>query len=160
MQHSAMIDEYAAGGALLREAVTGLTSQELNAFPVPGTWSMQQICVHLLHSDLFAVGRMCQIVAEDVPLLMDWNENTFVARLRYDTLPIEDVLTCFETMRKTMAATLRQLKDEDFARYGVHSKKGKMTLEEILVAYTNHLKHHLEYLKAKRAMLNRSAGAA
>ena len=153
MQHDAMIDEYAAGGARLREAVAGLTSEELNAFPVPGTWSMQQICVHLLHSDLFAVGRMCQIVAEDVPLLMDWNENTFVARLRYETLPIEDVLTCFDTMRRTMAATLRQLKDEDFARYGVHSKKGKMTLEEILVTYTNHLKHHLEYLKTKRELL-------
>ena len=158
MQHDAMIDEYAAGGARLREAVAGLTSEELNAFPVPGTWSMQQICVHLLHSDLFAVGRMCQIVAEDVPLLMDWNENTFVARLRYDTLPIEDVLTCFDTMRRTMAATLRQLKDEDFARYGVHSKKGKMTLEEILLSYTNHLSHHLEYLKTKRELLAKANG--
>ena len=158
MQHDAMIDEYAAGGARLREAVAGLTSEQLNAFPVPGTWSMQQICVHLLHSDLFAVGRMCQIVAEDVPLLMDWNENTFVARLRYETLPIEDVLTCFDTMRRTMAATLRQLKDEDFARYGVHSKKGKMTLEDILLTYTNHLSHHLEYLKTKRELLTKANG--
>lgn len=156
MQHDAMIDEYAAGGQKLREAVAGLNSAELNAFPVPGTWSIQQICVHLLHSDLFAVGRMCQIIAEDVPLLMDWNENTFVARLRYETLPIEDVLTCFETMRKTMAATLRQCKDEDFARYGIHSKKGKMTLEEILVLYTNHLAHHLDFLKTKRALIEKN----
>ena len=157
MQHDSMIDEYASGGAKLRAAVAGLSPEALNAFPVPGTWSIQQICVHLLHSDLFAVGRMCQIVAEDVPLLMDWNENTFVARLRYDTLPIEDVLTCYETMRKTMAATLRQLKDEDFARYGIHSKKGKMTLEEILAAYNKHLAHHLDYLKSKRALLEQAA---
>lgn len=148
-----MIDEYVAGGEKLREAIAGLSSAELNSFPVPGTWSIQQICVHLLHADLFAVGRMCQIVAEDVPLLMDWNENTFVARLRYETLPIEAVVTCFETMRKTMAATLRQLKDEDFSRYGIHSKKGKMTLEEILVAYNKHLAHHLDFLKSKRAII-------
>lgn len=155
MQHDAMIDEYAAGGAKLRQAVAGLTTEELNAFPVPGTWSIQQICVHLLHSDLFAVGRMCRIVAEDVPLLMDWNENTFVARLRYDTLPLEDVVTCYETMRRMMAATLRQLKDEDFSRHGIHSKKGKLTLEEILVMYNRHLAHHLDYLKTKRSMLGK-----
>ena len=150
-----MIEEYAAGGARLRQAVAGLTLEELNAFPVPGTWSIQQICVHLLHSDLFAVGRMCRIVAEDVPLLMDWNENTFVARLRYESLPMEDVVTCYETMRRIMASTLRQLKDEDFGRYGIHSKKGKMTLEDILVMYNRHLAHHLDYLKTKRSMLGK-----
>lgn len=155
MQHDAMIDEYAAGGVLLRKAVEGLTSEELNAFPVPGTWSMQQICVHLLHSDLFAVGRMCRIVAEDVPLLIEWNENTFVARLRYDTAPIEDVLTCFETMRRMMGVTLRQLKDEDFERYGIHSRTGKVTLHQVLMQYTNHLKHHLDFIKSKRSMLGK-----
>lgn len=155
MQHDAMIDEYEAGGPKLREAIKGLTTEELNAFPVPGTWSMQQICVHLLHSDLFAIGRMCRIVAEDVPLLIEWNENTFVARLRYDKLPIEDVLSCYETMRKTMATTLRQLKDEDFARYGVHSRNGKMTLEQVLQSYINHLSHHLEYIRNKRALLGK-----
>jgi hypothetical protein len=150
-----MIEEYAEGGAKLRAAVAGLTTEELNAFPVPGTWSIQQICVHLLHSDLFAVGRMCRIIAEDVPLLMNWNENTFVARLRYDTLPIEDVITCYETMRRVMSATLRQCKDEDFNRYGIHSLRGKLTLEEILVQYNTHLSHHLDYLKTKRAMLGK-----
>jgi hypothetical protein len=153
MQHDAMIEEYAAGGARLREALDGLTTGELNAFPVPGTWSLRQITVHLLHAELFAVGRMCRIVAEDVPLLMDWDENTFVARLRYDALPIDDVITCFDTLRRTMAATLRQLKDEDFARYGIHSKKGKMTLEEIVLNYTRHLDHHLEFIKAKRDLI-------
>lgn len=156
MQHDALINEYEAGPAKLREAVHGLTTEQLNAFPVPGTWSIQQICVHLLHSELFAAGRMCQIIAEDVPLMMNWDENTFVARLRYEKVPIADVLGCIETMRKTMAATLRQLKDEDFARYGIHSKRGKVTLEEQLVTYVNHLDHHLKYLRDKRRMLTQA----
>lgn len=156
MKHDAIIDEYESGPRKLREAVDGLTSAELNAFPVPGTWSIQQICVHLLHSDLFAASRMCQIIAEDVPLLMNWDENTFVARLRYDKMPINDVLGCIETMRKTMAATLRQLKDEDFARYGIHSKRGKVTLEDQLITYVNHLDHHMKFLVEKRRMLGKS----
>lgn len=157
MRHDAMINEYETAPARLRAAVDGLSSEELNAFPVPGTWSIQQICVHLLHSELFAASRMCQIIAEDVPLLMNWDENTFVARLRYDKMPISDVLSCIETMRKTMAATLRQLKDEDFARYGIHSKRGKVTLEDQFTMYVNHLEHHLKFLIEKRKMLGRPA---
>lgn len=156
MQHDAIINTYESGPAKLRAAVEGLTTEQLNAFPVPGTWSIQQICVHLLHSELFAAGRMCQIIAEDIPLLMNWDENTFVARLRYEKVPIGDVLACIETMRKTMAATLRQLKDEDFARYGIHSKRGKVTLEEQLSMYVNHLEHHLTYLREKRKLLTGS----
>jgi hypothetical protein len=156
MQHDAMINQYEGGPARLRAAVEGLTIEELNAFPVPGTWSIQQICVHLLHSELFAVSRMCQIIAEDVPLLMNWDENTFVARLRYEKVPMSDVLSCIETMRKTMAATLRQLKDEDFARYGIHSKRGKVTLEEQLVTYVNHMEHHLQIMADKRKMLGKA----
>ncbi len=155
MKHDAIINDYEGGPQKLRAAVQGLSSEELNAFPVPGTWSIQQICVHLLHSDLFAAGRMCQIIAEDVPLLMNWDENTFVARLRYDKMPINDVLSCIETMRKTMAATLRQLKDEDFARYGIHSKRGKLTLEDVLNTYVNHLEHHMKFLIEKRKMLGK-----
>lgn len=157
MRHDAMIDQYESAPRRLREAVGGLSREDLNAFPVPGTWSIQQICVHLLHAELFAVARMCQIIAEDVPLLMNWDENTFVARLRYDTMPIEDVLSCIETMRKTMAATLRQLKDDDFERYGIHSKRGKVTLEEQFVTYVNHLEHHMRFIVEKRRMLTNSA---
>jgi hypothetical protein len=156
MQHEAIINQYEEAPRKLRAAVEGLTVEELNAFPVPGTWSIQQICVHLLHSELFAASRMCQIIAEDVPLLMNWDENTFVARLRYEKVPITDVLGCIESMRKTMAATLRQLKDEDFARYGIHSKRGKVTLEDQIVTYVNHMEHHLTYLHEKRKMLGKS----
>ena len=158
MQHDSLIDSYATGGERLKLAVAGLTPEELNAFPVPGTWSMQQICVHLLHSELFAVGRMCQIIAEDVPLLMNWDENTFIARLRYESMAIDDVVNCIALMRKTMVATLRQLKDEDFARYGIHSKQGKVTLYDVLNKYTMHLEHHLKYLAQKRDLINKPIG--
>lgn len=153
MHYQQLIADYESGGEKLKAAVTGLTPQQLTEFPVPGTWSIQQICVHLLHAELFAVGRMCQIIAEDVPLLMNWDENTFVARLRYESMAIDDVVQCLALMRKTMVATLRQLKPEDFVRYGIHSKQGKVTLEEQIKKYTWHLDHHLQFIEQKRSLL-------
>lgn len=49
------IDRYEQGAAELRQAIEGLSPAELNAFPVPGTWSIQQIVWHMLR-------RMCRNV--------------------------------------------------------------------------------------------------
>lgn len=155
MPYTSIIEEYLAGGERLRAAVAGLSREQLNAFPVPGTWSIQQICVHLLHAEIFAVGRMCQIIAEDVPLLMNWDENTFVARLRYESMAIDDVVNCLACMRRTMGTTLSQLKPDDFQRHGIHSKAGKVTLDGELRKYVSHLAHHLHFIEQKRSLLLR-----
>ena len=55
------IDRYEAGAELLAPAIAGLSSAELDAHPVPGTWSVRQIVVHLLESDLAAMHRMRRI---------------------------------------------------------------------------------------------------
>ena len=52
-----------------------------------------------------------------------------------------------------MARILRTCSDADFARTGVHSERGKMTVAELLAYVTNHLDHHLRFLYAKRAEL-------
>jgi bifunctional N-acetylglucosamine-1-phosphate-uridyltransferase/glucosamine-1-phosphate-acetyltransferase GlmU-like protein len=64
------IERYAAGASALSEAVRGLTDADLNAFPVPGTWSIRQIVIHVMDSDMVATHRIKRIVAEEKPLLI------------------------------------------------------------------------------------------
>ena len=47
MSISSLIDEYAAGPALLRKEVAGLTSQQVRQRPVPGKWSTLEVVCHL-----------------------------------------------------------------------------------------------------------------
>ena len=58
------IERYAAGANVPAEAIRGLTPTDLNAFPVPGTWSIQQIVIHLMDSDLIGSDRMKRVAAE------------------------------------------------------------------------------------------------
>src|SRR5688572_8589914 len=81
---SAEIDRYEARAEVPGRAVAGLTREQLLAFPVPGTWSIQQIIVHLLESDLVATHRMRRIVAEDLPLVIGYDETRFAQVLSYD----------------------------------------------------------------------------
>jgi hypothetical protein len=56
-----LIDRFEAGADIPLRAIAGLSPAELDAFPVPGTWSIRQIIVHLWESDLAASHRMRRI---------------------------------------------------------------------------------------------------
>ena len=147
------IETYAAGGARLREAVVGLSDEQLQAFPIPGTWSIQQIVVHLNDSDAVGIDRMKRVAAMERPLLMGYDENAFTARLRYEAQPVADTLDLFDLNRRLWAITLRGLPDEAFERIGIHSERGKLSLAELVADYIRHLDHHLAFIRRKRDLL-------
>ena len=47
-----LIERYVAEAGELGKSITGLAPEDLLAFPVPGTWSIQQIVLHIVDSDL------------------------------------------------------------------------------------------------------------
>lgn len=156
-----LIEHFERGADRVREAVVGLDRADLLAFPVPGTWSIQQIVVHLLDSDLVAVHRMKRIAAEDAPLLIGYDETKFANTLFYDDQPIGDAIDLFDRNRRLFAPVLRRLPDEAFARWGVHNYRGRVTLGEMVGDYVEHVEHHLRFVRKKRALLGKPpAGAA
>jgi len=153
-----LIDEYARGGERVRRAVSGLSREEMLAHPVPGTWSIQEIVVHLLDSDLVAVHRMKRIIAEDVPLLIGYDESRFAAskELLYAEQPVGEAIDLFEMNRRLFVPVLRGLPEAAFERYGVHNARGKVKLGEMVADYVEHVGHHLKFVKEKRALLGRA----
>ena len=151
----AEIERYARGPEQFHAAYAGLSRGDLLAFPIPGTWSIQQIAVHLLESDLIASHRMKRIVAEDRPLLIGYDETKFAQSLFYDDEPLDEVLTLFQLNRTQTARILRKLPDTAFARRGVHNERGLVTLGEMVSDYAQHLDHHLAFVVKKRTLLGK-----
>ena len=149
----ALIETFAAGGDTLREAIRGLSDEQMRAYPIPGTWSIQQIVVHLADSDAVAVDRMKRVAAMSSPLLMGYDENAFMTALHPEAQPIEEVLELFDLNRRLWAITLRKLPDEAFERTGIHSERGKLSLGHLVKDYIWHLDHHLGFVRKKRALL-------
>src|SRR5437763_13905939 len=121
----AMIDRYAAGADVLAQAIKGLTRDDLNAFPVPETWSIQQIVLHLMDSDLIGSDRMKRVAAEENPPLVAYDETAFAERLCYDQLDTALACEIFRLNRRMTADLLRRLPDAAFARTGNHSERGR-----------------------------------
>jgi DinB superfamily len=150
-----LIEVYAAGGQTLRRAADGLSHEDLLARPGPGTWSIQELVIHLADSDGIAIDRMKRILTEDNPTLLNADETAYVDRLFHDQQSIEDALTLFDVGRRQWARVLRLLPDDAFSRQGTHNRAGTVTLGGMIEGYSKHLEHHLVFLKRKRERLGK-----
>lgn len=148
-----LIDEYEAGATTVRQAITGLTRDELIAHPVPGTWSIQQIVVHLVDCEQVFADRMKRVIAEDRPVLTEFSENRWMEALAVGSRGAEDSAVLLEMTRKQMVTILRELPPGAFGRVGMHTQRGEMTLAALVELADWHLNHHLKFLSEKRAMV-------
>jgi hypothetical protein len=149
----ALIDRYAAGGAVLTYAASGLTLELEIARPGPGAWSIAELVAHMVDSDLVGCDRMKRVIAEDEPTLLAYDETAWISRLRSNEMPALEAVNLFAANRRWMTRVLRGCVEADFARAGRHSERGRMTLAELVAEYTTHLDHHLRFLYGKRANL-------
>lgn len=150
-----LIDQYLKGSDDLRMAVRGLEREDLLAYPVPGTWSIQEIVLHVVDSDLVLSDRMKRVIAEDKPQLIGFDETRFAKALLYNDQSVEDAITLFELNRRQMGRVLAKLPDQAFDRIGTHNERGPMKLSDLLAGAVNHLKHHLKFIVDKREKLGK-----
>lgn len=151
-----LIDRYLAGAGAMTKAIEGLTREQLLTFPVPGTWSVQQLVLHMFDSELVGLDRMRRIIAMERPLLMGYDENAYIESLHYECADAALAARAFELNRQVMGAVLRDLPDEAFHRVGVHSERGLVTLSDEVQVYVRHLDHHMEFMRAKRKALGKA----
>lgn len=153
MKYQKLIDDYAAGPQLLREAVKGMSREQLVARPVAGKWSTLEVVCHIADFDIVGADRIKRVIALDKPTLPDGDENLFAARLAYHQRDLEEELHVISAIRAQVARILRKVSDDDFARIGIHTAAGPLTLQQFVERMANHLPHHIRFIAEKRKAL-------
>ena len=153
MNTSTLVDNYLAGPAQLRQAVAGMTRDQLAARPVPGKWSTLEVICHIADFEPVYADRMKRVIAEDYPLLLAGDPDIFQARLAYSDRDADEELTLIQIVRSQMARILKTLPESEFARTGKHSIDGPISLATLLERITNHIPHHVTYVEEKRKAL-------
>jgi uncharacterized damage-inducible protein DinB len=150
-----IIEKYEAGIDKLRNAVAGLSVSELQAKPIAGKWSTQQVVIHLADAEAAFVDRVKRIIAQDEPALLAWDENRFTERLHYEAQSTADAVELIALSRRQLARILQASPDNVLDRSGIHSEAGRMTTREVLAKAVSHLDHHLKFIDEKRKALGK-----
>jgi hypothetical protein len=150
MDAAALIDEYVASAHRLREAVAGLSLEQLKQRPIAGKWSTLEVVCHLADFEIVSADRIKSAIAEDKPQLPGRDQDLFAARLCYHDRDVENELALVDAIHRQITAILNKLKPDDFQRAGVHTEAGPLTLEALLARTTGHITHHLKFIAEKR----------
>lgn len=158
----AMIDSYLAGIQTVRQAVAGMTPEQVRARPIAGKWSTLEVVCHLADFDSIYAERMKRAIADDKPITFGGDQDRFARSLAYHDRDLEEELAVIETTRRQMARILRRLPPEAFSRPTVYkhgyeqgSTEEVRTLEKLLTGITNHINHHVKFIDEKRRALAR-----
>lgn len=156
MSIAKLIDDYAAGPALLREAVRGMTQDQLHARPIEGKWSTHECVCHIADFEPVYLDRMTRVIAQETPTYFGGDPDLYAAKLAYAARAVEEELNLIEACRRHVSRILRSLPESAFQRKGNHSEAGEQTLEKLLTNVTRHIPHHIEFIREKRRALGLS----
>jgi hypothetical protein len=154
-----LIHQYEAGGEKAALAIRGLTREDLLCSPDPkadvGLWSIQQVVIHLMDSDLVSIDRLKRMIAEENPTLIGYDENKFTQHLFYDEQSAEDAAKVIDLSRLNFARVLKKLSPAAFDRAGEHTERGRITVGGYLKAVVEHLDRHVSFIHRKRAHMGK-----
>jgi hypothetical protein len=153
------IETFISQAATLKQAIRGLSTSDLTFRPPAsanaGAWSIHEIIVHVMESDLICAHRMKRMLAEETPLLIAYDETAFVRELDYHAIDVLQACELFRLNREMMGGILERCSPGALERVGVHNQSGKVVLRDLVGSYINHVNHHMNYVNKKRELLGK-----
>jgi hypothetical protein len=151
-----LIEEYRRGYAMIREAIEGLTEEEIRYKPAPDKWSIHQILIHLTDAEIVSTHRQKKVLAEEEPLLISFDQNAWANYLGYDLLDREQHLLLFQLLRNSMLPILTNLIAEQSERIGVWPDGARFIFKELLEYRVQHVRVHLAQIERVREAYRKS----
>jgi hypothetical protein len=144
------MDQIAALSKALRDAVHGLTQQQLDTPYRPGGWTVRQVVHHLPDSHMNAYVRFKLALTEDEPTIKPYDEALWANLADSRETPVEVSLALLDALYQRWMILLHSMRPEDFSRRLRHPERGIETLDSKLAEYAWHGRHHLAHITSLR----------
>lgn len=132
--------------ARLAEVVRGLSDEQLNTAYIPGEWSVRQIVHHVPDSHMNSFIRLKLMLTENSPTLKPYDQDLWALLPDVDGTPIRASLLILEGLHERWCNLFESLTEDQWARKGHHPEVGEITVEDLLVTYSDHCDAHYEQI--------------
>ena len=151
---AALIQHIANTPEKLREAIAGLSDEQLGEPYRPGGWTVRQVVHHLPDSHLNSYVRFKLAVTEDTPTIKAYDEATWAELPDARDGDIQPSLDLLEALHARWTGFLRKLTPDHLKRKFIHPEMGTLTVGQNIAIYAWHGRHHVAHIKALREREN------
>src|SRR5579864_5751376 len=137
-----LLERFRRGPEVLAMVLTGVFGEEEDFVRAPGKWSVRQIVAHLADAELAAAHRFRQMIAEDNPTLVAWDQDKWTRNLDYAKRKPKQSLETFRRIRAENYELLKDLPPAAFERTGNHTERGVITVLNLLEGMAGHAESH------------------
>jgi hypothetical protein len=148
------IEQIAQTPARLREAVAGLTKEQLETPYRPGGWTVRQVVHHLPDSHMHAFLRFKLALTENEPTIKPYDEARSAELTDSRELPADVSLVLLDALHTRWASLLHGMRPEEFARRLNHPEHGMLTLDALTGCYAWHGCHHVAHITSLRERMS------
>jgi hypothetical protein len=146
----ALLERLRRGPEVLAMVLTGVYGEEEDFIPAPGKWSVRQIVAHIADAEMVGAHRMRQVIAEDNPTLVAFDQDKWTQNLDYAKRKPKQSLETFRRVRAENYELLKDLPPAAFQRTGNHTERGPVTLLSLVEGYADHAESHARHLMELR----------
>jgi len=111
----------------------------------PGKWTVRQILCHLADTEIAFAFRWRQALAEQHHLVQPFDQDLWA--YRYSSLPGDEALRTFVTLRRWNLLLLEGLSPADWERPVTHPERGQQTFRTLVETMAGHDLNHLQQLE-------------
>jgi DinB superfamily len=147
------IAEIAALPLAMRTAVTGLSAMQKETPYRDGGWNLRQVVHHVADSHMHAYLRVKFALTEDSPTIRPYDEAAWAELPDVKLLPAAVSLSLLDGIHARWTACLNGLANEAFARPFVHPELGPQRIDESLLRYAWHGRHHVAHITSLRSRM-------
>jgi len=151
---AAAIKTLAEAPARLRLAIANLSEAQLDTPYRPGGWTVRQVIHHVADSHLNAYLRAKFALSQDTPTIMPYPEATWAELPDGRTGPVWMSLHILDGLHARWVMLLSSISREQWQRAFVHPELGPMSLDDQVVLYDWHSRHHIAHITALRSRMN------
>ena len=153
-----LLERFRRGPELMAVTLTGVFGEEEDFTTAADKWTVRQIVAHVADTELVLAHRLRQIMAEDNPTLVAFNQEAWAHNLDYARRKPKQSLETFRRLRAENHELLKDAPESAWQRAGNHTQRGTTTLLHLVETYTDHAEKHARQIQAIREDYKQSKG--
>ena len=113
-----------------------------------GGWTGKEVLIHIKDAETVAYDRIRRTISEENPVLWFFEQDLWQQHLKYMEQDIQLAKNVFIVTRESIIEVVAMHLKNYGSKKGVHSRRGLMSLKELVEFLIWHTDHHIKHIKS------------